>query len=97
MIAIIAVLGAAVIATRPPAKWHSVTLGMTRSNVYSLLGAPAGIVEHKGDHMSLVSEGAKDTASWHKNAIIGRWEFYVVFRFNDTVGTFGERRTWNWW
>lgn len=83
---VVVVAGAALLASRPPGKWSDVASGMTRPNVYSLLGEPDSN-----------NEGTKGGVRWRSDALIGRWEFDVFFRADDTVGGLGKRWRWNWW
>ena len=79
-------LALAFLATRPPLKWNRVAFGMSRSEVYSLVGQP---------HTS--NELTKGGVRWRSGAFVGRWEFDVFFRADDTVNQFGKRWRWNWW
>ena len=83
--AFLAVVVLASYPSRPPAKWQNVTSGMTRSNVYSLLGKPTE-----------TNENTKGGVRWRSNGAAGRWEFDVYFREDDTVGAFGKRWRWHW-
>jgi len=85
-VAIAAVVTLTVLAGRPPPKWSRVAFGMSRSDVYSLLGAPV-----------ISNENTKGGVRWCSGAIIGRWEFDVFFRVDDTVAVAGRRWRWNWW
>jgi len=85
-IIIAALVVLALLAVRPPSKWSHVASGMTRSNVYSLLGEPA-----------TTHERTKGGVRWRSDAVVGRWEFDVFFRADDTVGALGKRWRWNWW
>jgi len=85
-IVVAALVGAGFLASRPPAKWSHVSQGMTRANVYSLIGTPV-----------INNETTKGGVRWHSGAVVGRWEFDVFFRADDTVGVFGKRWRWNWW
>lgn len=76
----------ALLAARPPSRWRDVASGMTRSNVYYLLGEPA-----------TTNESMKGGVRWRSDAVVGRWEFDVVFRADDSVGAIGKRWRWNWW
>jgi hypothetical protein len=80
-------VGMSVVAStaRPPSKWSYVTPGMSRSEVYSFAGQP-----------DWNNENTKGGVRWRSDAIIGRWEFDVFFRADDTVGTFGRRWRWNY-
>jgi hypothetical protein len=69
---------------RPPSKWTHVELGMTRPKTYSLVGQPDSS-----------SESLKGGVRWRSDAIVGRWEFDVLFRADDTVGAIGRRWRWN--
>jgi hypothetical protein len=84
--AVVVLVSLTVLSVRPPSKWSSVALGMSRSNVYSLLGEP-----------DRNNESTKGGVRWGNNAIVGRWEFDVFFHDDDTVGTLGRRWLWNWW
>jgi hypothetical protein len=84
-VAIPTFVAVAVLLQRPPAKWTHVELGMTRQKAYSLVGQP-----------DTSSESLKGGVRWRSNAIVGRWEFDVFFRADDTVGSFGRRWRWNW-
>lgn len=85
-IVVAALVAAGLPASRPPALWRHVALGMSRSNVYSLVGAPV-----------INNESTKSGVRWRRDAVVGRWEFEGFFRADDTVGSFGERWRWNWW
>ena len=85
-IVVAALLGAGLLASCPPAKWSHVSLGMSRLNVYSLIGTPV-----------VNNESMKGGVRWRSSAVIGRWEFDVFFRADDTVGVFGKRWRWSWW
>jgi hypothetical protein len=79
-------VGVAVWICRPPAKWGHVEVGMTRLKTYSLVGQP-----------QTSRESLKGGVHWRSGAIVGRWEFDVFFRADDSVGALGRRWRWNWW
>ncbi len=81
-----AFVGVAVWICRPPANWAQVEVGMTRLKTYSLVGQP---------HAN--REGLKGGVQWRSDAMVGRWEFDVFFRADETVGALGRRWRWNWW
>jgi hypothetical protein len=85
-IAVTALVGAGWLASRPPANWSRVSLGMSRSSVYSLIGTPV-----------INNESTKGGVRWRSGAVVGRWEFDVFFRADDTVAVLGKRWRWNWW
>jgi hypothetical protein len=85
-VAVVALVCLTALVYRPPSRWSSVALGMSRSNVYSLLGEPNGN-----------NESTKGGVRWRSNATVGRWEFDVFFHDDDTVGALGRRWRWNWW
>ena len=84
-IAIAAFVVVAVLMSRPPSNWTRVELGMTRPKVYSIVGQP-----------DANNEGLKGGVRWRGDVVVGRWEFDVFFRADETVGAFGKRWRWNW-
>ena len=73
------------VGSQPPRSWSSVTAGMSRQDVYARLGPPAASREQ-----------TKGFVFWHRDLLVGRWEFSVAFHADDTVGAFGRRWRWSW-
>ncbi len=86
VVIVAALVGAGWFGSRPPAEWSRVAPGMSRANVYSLIGSPV-----------INNEGTKGGVRWRSGAVVGRWEFDVFFQADDTVGLWGKRWRWNWW
>jgi hypothetical protein len=70
---------------RPPATWYQVKTGMNRSVVYSLLGNPYAL-----------RESTFGGVWWRKELFVGRWEFAVYFREDNTVYFTHTNWKWNW-
>ena len=82
---VLALLALLFLVSRPPTRWSRVEFGMSRSNVYSLIGQP-----YRNN------EATKSGVRWRSDAVVGRWEFDAFFR-DETVAVFGRRWRWNWW
>jgi hypothetical protein len=82
-ILVLVVLVVVPVVTRLPSRWGEVTAGMQRQDVYARLGQPASAYEQ-----------TKGTVRWRRELLVGRWEFDVTFRADDSVGAF--RCRWRW-
>ena len=82
---IAALILVAVQLSRPPGHWSEITDGMSRQDVYSRLGEPVATFE-----------STKGTVRWRRDLLVGRWEFDVAFRADETVGMSGSRWRWSW-
>ena len=71
-IVVVALMGAGLLAIRPPASWSHVAEGMSRSTVYSLVGAPV-----------INKESTKGGVRWHNDSLVGRWG--LMFSFVQTT------------
>lgn len=72
-------------ASEPPSIWKQISTGMTRNEVYHLLGNPTVNVEP-----------TKGIVLWQRDWLMGRWELDVSFRSDETVAIYGTRWRWNW-
>ena len=84
-LALLVLLVVPAIVTRPPRRWSVVTVGMQRQEVYAKLGRPAARFEQ-----------TKGAVRWRRELLVGKWEFDVAFRADDTVGMYGPRWRWSW-
>jgi hypothetical protein len=67
----------------PPAKWRRVRAGMSRTEVYAILGQPGANTEN-----------IKGGVRWRSNAVVGRWEMDVFFGTDDRVVALARRSRW---
>jgi hypothetical protein len=83
---LVLVLAAGIVASRPPARWSGVAVGMKLEDLYARLGEPYSDDTFRKPSGPLV---------WQRDLVVGRWELYVTEQHNGIVRSVDSRWSWS--